>query len=86
MKKVVAYINTVLVHWVVDELQNIGIDDISIHQRFKPLSEISRLEFLCADENAESVRSIIHKIGNNGSLSDHLIEIFDPPNTKHQKV
>ncbi len=38
MKIVVAYINTVRVHWVVDELRKIGIDDISIHQRFKPMS------------------------------------------------
>ncbi len=77
MKKVVAYINTYRVHWIVDELQKTGIDDISIYQRFKPLSQISRIEFYCDISNLETVRTIIHNIGNNGNPSDHMIEIFD---------
>lgn len=77
MKKVVAYINTYRVHWIVDELQKIGIDDISIYQRFKPLSQISRIEFLCKNEDTDIVHSIIQNIGNNGNPSDHFIEIFD---------
>lgn len=86
MKKVVAYIHTNRIHWIVEELQNIGIDDISIYQRFKPLSQISRIEFLCANESEETVRTIIRTIGNEGNPTDHMLEIFDPAETQQKQI
>lgn len=77
MKKVVAYINTLRVHWVVDELLMVGIDDISVYQHFKPLSQISRLELKCDSDKVEAVNGIIRTVGTNGNVSDQLVEIYD---------
>jgi len=77
MKKVTAYINTIRVHWLVEELEAIGIQEIMVIEFFSPLSKISRLQLLCGDEHVEAVRSIIHQIGTTGSSCDHCVLVSD---------
>lgn len=75
MKKVTAYINTVRVHWLVEELQKIGIDEIMVTEYFKPISQISRLELRCGNNWVEQVRDIVHRIGTTGNPCDHYFEV-----------
>ena len=85
MKKITAYVNTVRVHWLVEELQAIGVAEIMVTEFFVPRSQISRLELVCADDAVEDVRRVIHKIGTNGGCPDHYIEVKDygPTETRH---
>lgn len=80
MKKVIAYVNTVRVHWLVEVLETTGIKEILVTEYFSPLSKISRCEFLCDDKRVDQVRDIVHRIGTSGNLMDHcfLVEDFDP--------
>ncbi len=84
-KKIIAYVNTVRVHWLVEELQAIGIKEIMVTEFFKPQSQISRLELVCAADAVEDVRRVIHQIGTNGGWPDHYIEIkdYDPTEARH---
>jgi nitrogen regulatory protein PII len=75
MKKVTAYINTVRVHWLVEELQKIGIDEIMVTEYFKPISQISRLELRCGNNWVEQVRDIVHRIGTTGNPGDHYFDV-----------
>ena len=77
MKKVIAYVNTVRVHWLVDELQKIGIDEIMVTEYFKPTSQISRLELRCGNLWVEKVRKIVHDVGTTGEAGDHYFEVKD---------
>lgn len=77
MKKITAYVNTVRVHWLVEELQAIGVAEIMVTEFFVPRSQISRLELVCADDAVEDVRRVIHKIGTNGGRPDHYLEVKD---------
>jgi nitrogen regulatory protein PII len=80
MKKITAYINTVRVHWLVEELEAMGIKEIMVTEYFSPSSKISRMELLAQDEDLSQVRDIIHRIGTTGEPGDHslFIEEFDP--------
>lgn len=80
MKKITAYINTVRIHWLVEELESIGIMEIMVTEYFSPSSKISRMEFLSQDEDVEKARWIIHRVGTTGSAGDHslFIEEYDP--------
>ncbi len=81
MKKITAYINTTRVHWLVEELQAMGIDDIMVTEYFKPLSQVSRLELLCQDTEVVKVKGIIHRVGTmGGPPPDHdiIVSQHDP--------
>ncbi|GBD87287.1 hypothetical protein BMS3Abin03_01215 [bacterium BMS3Abin03] len=77
MKKVTAYVNTIRVHWLVHELQKIGIDEIMVTEYFKPKSQISRLELKCGNIWVDQVRKIIHDVGTTGIACDHYFEVTD---------
>ncbi len=77
MKKVTAYINTVRVHWLVEELQKIGIDEIMVTEYFKPTSQISRLELKCGNNWVEEVKRLVHEIGTTGEAADHYFDVKD---------
>lgn len=76
MKKITAYVNTIRVHWLVEELQYLGIEEIEVIEYFKPLSQISRFEFSCEDNLVEKVKSVVHRIGTNGQEADHAVFIY----------
>ncbi len=80
MKKIIAYVNTVRVHWLVEELEKAGIGEILVTEYFSPLSKISRCEFLCVEGHVEEMREIVRRVGTAGDPSDHcfLVEDFDP--------
>jgi len=80
MKKIIAYINTVRVHWLVEELEAIGINEIMVTEYFSPSSKISRMELFAEDNLVAQVRNIIHRIGTTGEPGDHsfFIEEYDP--------
>lgn len=80
MKKITAYVNTLRVHWLVEELEAAGIKEIMVTEFFSPLSKISRMELACEDDKVETVRSIVHRIGTTEAAGDHLFVVtdFDP--------
>ncbi len=81
MKKITAYVHTTRVHWLVEELQAMGIGEIMVTEYFKPLSQISRLELLCQDNEVVTVKRIIHRVGTTGGPPpDHdIVESpYDP--------
>lgn len=73
-KKVSAYVNTTRIHWLVEELQNVGIVEIMVTEYFRPLSQISKVEFYCDEHLINDISKIIHRVGSRGSC-DHLIDI-----------
>ena len=75
MKRIIAYVNTMRVHWLVEELQNIGVAEIMVTEYFKSLSQASRFEFLCVDELVEKATAIVHRIGTLGSPEDTFIDV-----------
>ena len=75
MKRVTAYVNTVRIHWLVEELQKIGIDEIMVSEFFRPTSKISKVEFICSEDCTVEVKNIVHKIGTCGNAVDHFIEV-----------
>ena len=77
MKKIVAYVNTLRVHWLVEELGKMGIREMLVMEYFRPLSRISRFEFLCEASLVENVRRTVHRIGTTGDPGDHYIEVQD---------
>lgn len=74
IKKISAYVNTTRIHWLVEELQRLGIFEIMVTEYFRPLSQISKIEFYCRKDAIEDVTSMIHRLGSRGSC-DHLIDI-----------
>lgn len=66
MKKVTAYINITRIHWLVEELQSMGIDEAMVTEYYKPLSQVARLELLCQDAEVANVKAIIHRVGTTG--------------------
>ncbi|MEW5842760.1 MAG: hypothetical protein AB1775_05820 [Bacteroidota bacterium] len=76
MKKITAYVNTTRVHWLVEELQTLGVDEIEVVEYFKPLSQISRFELSCEDNLVEKVRAVIHKVGSCGQPADHAVFVY----------
>ncbi|KAF0138551.1 MAG: hypothetical protein FD122_3770, partial [Stygiobacter sp.] len=80
MKKITAYINTIRVHWLVEELESIGINEMMVTEYFSPSSKISRMELLAQDDAVEKVREIIHRIGTTGEVADHslFVDEYDP--------
>jgi hypothetical protein len=69
-------VNTTRVHWLVEELQAIGVQEIEVTEYFKPFSQISRFELSCDDNLVEKVRSIVHKIGTCGQVPDHAFFVY----------
>jgi nitrogen regulatory protein PII len=83
MKVIKAGVNTTRVHWLVEELQALGIQDIIVTEHFRPLSQISRMTFVCDDFKVSEVKRVIHKIGTCGNAVDHYLFVEDlknPPN------
>jgi len=80
MKKITAYVNTMRVHWLVEELEAVGVTEIMVTEYFSPTSQISRMQLLCMDSRLEEVRSIIHKVGTTGSAGDHYIDVAEHDN------
>ena len=80
MKKIIAYVNTMRVHLLVEELEKNGIRQMVVTEYFTPLSRISRFIFLCGEDSVEKAREIIRRIGTSGNPSDHMVEVqdFDP--------
>lgn len=80
MKKIIAYVNTMRVHPLVEELGKNGIRQMIVTEYFTPLSRISRFIFLCTEDSIDIVREIIRRIGTSGNPSDHMVEVqdFDP--------
>lgn len=80
MKKITAYVNTIRVRWLVEELEAMGIEEIMVTEYFSPSSRISRMELLARDDAVEQAREIIHRVGTNGDPGDHslFIEEYDP--------
>lgn len=76
MKKITAYVNTTRVHWLVEELQALGVQEIEVTEYFKPLSQISRFELSCDDNLVENVRTVVHKIGTRGQVPDHAFFVY----------
>ncbi len=76
MKKITAYVNTTRVHWLVEELQALGVQEIEVTEYFKPLSQISRFELSCDDNLVEDVRTIVHKTGTCGQSADHAFFVY----------
>jgi len=77
MKKVTAHINTIRVHWIVEELQKIGVQEIMVTEYFRPNCQISKVEFLCEDNDVNEIRSLIHTAGTIGISVDHSIDICE---------
>jgi len=76
MKKITAFVNTTRVHWLVEELQTLKIEEIVVTEYFKPRSQISRFEFSCEDNLVEYVRVVVHKIGTTGQAADHAFFVY----------
>lgn len=74
---VTAHINTLRVHWLVEELQNRGIAEIKVTEYFRPHCQISRVEFICENKAREDIRAIVHQLGTNGNSIDHTIDFKD---------
>lgn len=86
MKVIKAGVNTTRVHWLVEELQALGIQDITVTEHFKPLSQISRMTFVCDDYKVNDVKKVIHKIGTCGNAVDHYVfveDLHNPPDNKN---
>ncbi len=77
MKKITSYVNTMRIHWLVEKLQEIGIEEIVVTEHFKPLSQVSRMILQCKDNEVEAVREIVHRYGSTGKLPDHSIHVDD---------
>jgi hypothetical protein len=80
LKKITAYVNTLRVHWLAEELQTIGIKEIMVTEYFSPSSQISRMELISREEDVETVRGIVHRLGTLGPAGDHafFVEEYDP--------
>ncbi len=77
IKTIKAGINTTRVHWVVEKLQALGIQDISVTEHFKPLSQISEMTFVCDDYIVSHIKKVIHKFGTCGNAVDHYLFVED---------
>jgi hypothetical protein len=80
-KKITAYVNTIRIHWLVEELQKEGIEEIMVTEFFKLTSQISKFKFLCEDESVKNVCSITHKVGTCGNAVDHYLSVNEAENT-----
>lgn len=80
MKRITAYVNTTRIHWLVEELQAKGINEIMVLEFFRPDSQISKLEFFCVENQIDDLRPLIHNIGTCGKPVDHLFIVneIDP--------
>jgi hypothetical protein len=76
-KKITAYVNTIRIHWLVEELYKEGIQEIMVTEYFRPNSQISKFEFFCEENQTEDLRSLIHNIGTCGKPADHLFLVKD---------
>lgn len=75
MKRITAYVNTTRIHWLVEELQTKGINEIMVSEFFRPTSQISKFEFFCEEKDLKEIQEIVHIIGTCGKPADHLIEV-----------
>lgn len=77
MKTIKAGVNTTRVHWLIEELQTLGIQDINVMEHFKPLSQISEMTFVCDDYKVSDVKRVIHRLGTCGNAADHYVFVND---------
>lgn len=73
MKSIRAGVNTTRVHWLVEKLQALGIQDIIVTEHFKPSSQISEMTFICDDDKLEIIKQTIHRFGTIGNTPDHYL-------------
>lgn len=80
MKKITAYVNTMRVHWLAEELLAAGIKEMRVIEHFSPRSQISRLQLCCEDDLVSKVREIIRRLGSCGSPPEYDVAVadFDP--------
>lgn len=80
MKKITAYVNTMRVHWLVEELVAAGVKEIRVIEHFSPTSQVSRLQLCCEDDLVDKLREIIRRLGSSGSPPDYDVAVsdFDP--------
>ena len=80
MKRVTAYVNTIRVHWLADELIAAGVKEIRVIEHFSPTSQISRLQLCCENDLVNKVREIIRRLGTTGAPPDYdlVVSEFDP--------
>ncbi|MBF8295254.1 MAG: hypothetical protein HW389_1799 [Bacteroidetes bacterium] len=80
MNRVTAYVNTLKVSRLAEELIAAGIKEMRVIEHFSPTSQISRLQLFCEDDLVDKVREIIHRLGSNGSPPSYDIAVsdFDP--------
>lgn len=77
MKTIKAGVNPTRVHWLVEELQTLGIQDIYVTEHFKPLAQISEMTFVCDDYIVSHIKKVIHKYGTCGNAVDHYVFVND---------
>lgn len=77
MKIITAYVNTTRIHWLVEKLQEIGIQEIMVTEFFRMTSQISRLICFCHDYQIDEVRVIVHRYGTIGSPPNHYFHTAD---------
>ena len=80
MKKITAYVNTLRVQHLMEELSALGVRELKVKDYFSPFPKISYMKLLCEDDKVEKVRSVIDRIGATGTACDHCFRItdFDP--------
>ena len=85
MKRITVYVNTRRVHWLVEELQSIGVTELMVTEYFGPSSQISRFEFLCEDHAVDAAKNLVYRVGTRGDPSDHFVDIkdVDPDSVDH---
>ena len=77
MKKITAYVNTMRVHWLVEELVAAGVKEIRVIEHFSPTSQVSRLQLCCEDDLVDKLREIIRRLGSSGSPPDYDVAVSD---------
>ena len=82
VKKITVYVNTIRIHWLVEELQKEGVKEIMVTEFFRPNSQISKFEFLCIGEKVQSVRNIIHTVETCGKSVEHYFSVKETDNIK----
>lgn len=68
---------TTRIHWLVEELQKEGIEEIMVTEYFRPNSQISKFEFLCKNDDLQDIQNIIHAIGTCDKSADHYLTVKD---------
>ena len=77
MKNITAYVNTLRVQHLMEELSALGVRELKVKDYFSPSPKISYMKLLCEDDKVEKVRSVIDRIGATGTACDHCFRVTD---------